>query len=99
MAVLPIRHVAGSNPPRFQLQRPDGRTLPEVEVPSPVSFPVEGRPTSGLVRELAWYLESFLDYPFSPETEHAERVQATLAGWGMAFSFPAALNLCTCQPR
>ena len=56
MAVLPIRHVASSNPPRFQLQRPDGRTLPEVEVPSPVSFPVEGRPTSGLVRELAWYL-------------------------------------------
>jgi hypothetical protein len=31
MAVLPIRHVAGSNPPRFQLQRPDGRTLPEVD--------------------------------------------------------------------
>ena len=82
MAVLPIRHVAGSNPPRFQLQRPDGRTLPEVEVPSPVSFPVEGRPTSGLVRELAWYLESFLDYPFSPETEHAERVQAALSAWG-----------------
>ncbi len=82
MAVLPIRHVAGSNPPRFQLQRPDGRTLPEVELPSPVSFPVEGRPTSGLVRELAWYLESFLDYPFSPETEHAERVQAALAAWG-----------------
>ena len=50
MAVLPIRHVAGSNPPRFQLQRPDGRTLPEVEVPSPVSFPVEGRPTSGAPR-------------------------------------------------
>ena len=82
MAVLPIRHVAGSNPPRFQLQRPDGRTLPEVELPSPVGFPVEGRPTSGLVRELAWYLESFLDYPFSPETEHAERVQAALAAWG-----------------
>ncbi len=82
MAVLPIRHVAGSNPPRFQLQRPDGRTLSEVELPSPVSFPVEGRPTSGLVRELAWYLESFLDYPFSPETEHAERVQAALAAWG-----------------
>lgn len=82
MAVLPIRHVPGSNPPRFQLRRPDGRTLAEVEVPSPVSFPVEGRPTSGLVRELAWYLESFLDYPFSPETEHAERVQAALRAWG-----------------
>ncbi len=53
-------------PAPLQLQRPDGRTLAEVEVPSPVSFLVEGRPTSGLVRELAWYLESFLDYPFSP---------------------------------
>ena len=82
MAVLPIRHVAGSNPPRFQVQRPDGRMLAEAELPSPVSFPVEGRADSNLVRELGWYLETFLDYPFSPETEHAERVQAALRAWG-----------------
>jgi tetratricopeptide (TPR) repeat protein len=56
--------------------------LPEAELPSPVTFTVEGRTNSGLVRELGWYLEEFLDYPFSPETEHADRVQVALRSWG-----------------
>jgi hypothetical protein len=81
MAVLPIRHLPGSNPARFQVQRPDGRTW-EAELPPPGKFPVENRPDSNLVRELGWYLETFLDYPFSPETEHADRVQAALRAWG-----------------
>ena len=34
------------------------------------------------MRELRWYLEDFLDYPFPPETDHAERVQRALRGWG-----------------
>ena len=45
-------------------------------------FPVENRPNSDLMSELQWYLESFLDYPFPPETEHAERVLKSLRDWG-----------------
>jgi hypothetical protein len=32
--------------------------------------------------ELQWYLERFLGYPFPPETDHAERILATLRSWG-----------------
>lgn len=34
------------------------------------------------MRELQWYLETFLDYPFSPETDHADRVLKALREWG-----------------
>jgi len=34
------------------------------------------------MRELQWYLETFLDYPFPPETNHAERVLDSLKRWG-----------------
>ena len=34
------------------------------------------------MRELQWYLETFLDYPFPPETDHAERVLQSLKQWG-----------------
>src|SRR5947209_533106 len=47
-------------------------------------YPVEGRPDSDLMRELRGYLESFLNYPFPPETDHAGRVQAALRRWGEA---------------
>jgi tetratricopeptide (TPR) repeat protein len=82
MPTLLLRHLAGSDPPRFVVQRAGGKETPPAEVPSPVGFPVEGRPKSDLVRELAWYLEAFLEYPFSPETEHADRVLAALRAWG-----------------
>jgi hypothetical protein len=32
--------------------------------------------------ELQWYLEHFLEYPFPPETDHAERILAALRAWG-----------------
>jgi hypothetical protein len=32
--------------------------------------------------ELRWYLESFLDYPFPPQTTRAEAVEASLEAWG-----------------
>jgi tetratricopeptide (TPR) repeat protein len=35
-----------------------------------------------LLRELRWYLETFLDYPFPPETDRAERVLQSLKQWG-----------------
>jgi tetratricopeptide (TPR) repeat protein len=83
MSTLVIQHVGGSQPAEFQVVRlADGRSIGPVGVPSPVGFPVEGRPQSGLMRELRWYLEEFLDYPFPPETDHAARVQDALKTWG-----------------
>ena len=83
MNTLLIRHVESGDPPKFQAICPqDARSTETVAIPSPVGFPVEGRPNSDLMRELRWYLEAFLDYPFPPETEHAERVRDALRQWG-----------------
>ena len=80
---LTIKHVAGSDPASFLVVRQrDSKTSQPISVVSPAGFPVEGRPNSDLMRELQWYLETFLDYPFSPETEHAERVLKALRDWG-----------------
>ena len=43
---------------------------------------MEGRPDSNLSRELRWYLEEFLDYPFDPDTDVAIRVLDSLRQWG-----------------
>ena len=80
---LIVRHLPKSEPSRFQLTRlSDGKSTEPVEVPSPFLFPVDGRSDSNLMHEMRWYLEDFLDYPFPPETEHAERVQEALRKWG-----------------
>ena len=79
---LTIDHIAGSMPPAFRLTRFDNKSLESVEIDSPYEFPVEGRPASNLMRELRWYLESFLDFPFHPETLHAEHVLDSLKAWG-----------------
>jgi hypothetical protein len=85
MSTLRIQHVAGDGEPRFQLLRvKDAKTAASVAIRPPVGFPVEGRPDSDLVRELRWYLEDFLGYPFPPEIEHAARVLAALKQWGRA---------------
>ena len=47
-----------------------------------MAFPWRAAPKSDLLQELRWYLEVFLSYPFSPETEHAERVLTALKSWG-----------------
>jgi tetratricopeptide (TPR) repeat protein len=82
--ILQIRQVPDSDPARFLVQRlSDGKMSREaVEVPSPVGFPVEGWPGVALLPGLKWYLEQFLDYPFDPETTHAELVQRALRRWG-----------------
>jgi tetratricopeptide (TPR) repeat protein len=84
LTVLQIRHLAGSDPPRFQVQRlSDGKTSPATDgVPNPVGFPVEGWPEKLLLPGLRWYLERFLEYPFEPETQHAELVERALKRWG-----------------
>ena len=81
---LVIRHLEDTDPPRFEVERlsADPKRTKPTTVPSPAGFPVEGRPDSDLLQELRWYLEDFLTYPFPPETEHAERVLATLRKWG-----------------
>lgn len=83
METLVIRHVAGSDPAQFEVVRQkDGKSAEPIAARSPFDHPVEGRPNSSLMAELRWYLERFLDYPFSPETDHAERVQDALRAWG-----------------
>jgi hypothetical protein len=70
----------------------DGKAGPVTGgVPNPVGFPVEGRPNTLLLPGLRWYLEEFLDYPFDPETKHAELVQAALRRWGEQ-AFAALFN-------
>jgi tetratricopeptide (TPR) repeat protein len=82
-ARLVIQHVANSDPAAFQVVRlDDAKTAGPICLPAPFGFPVEGRPGSHLMRELRWYLEDFLDYPFPPETDRAERVQRALQQWG-----------------
>src|SRR5947209_20193206 len=89
---LAVEHVEGSTPPAFKLTRlSDGKWLPAVALPSPYDFPVEGRPNSHLMRELRWYLENFLEYPFHPETLHADHVLDALRSWGSQ-SFNAIFN-------
>ena len=87
-SVLAIEHVEGSAPPAFKVTRlPDGKAAAPVAIRSPYEFAVEGHPNSDLMRELRWYLEQFLDYPFPPETAHAEHVVDALKAWGtLAFN-------------
>ncbi|MFN9969912.1 MAG: hypothetical protein ACK58T_08440, partial [Phycisphaerae bacterium] len=83
MVKLIVRHLDDSNPPQFRLVRQnDGKDVGPLMISSPRGFPVEGMPHSELMKELRWYLEVFLDYPFSPFTERAERIQAALRRWG-----------------
>jgi hypothetical protein len=85
MQTIQIRHIEEIQPSLFQVVRlSDGKSTKPSPVSSPVDFPVEGRPKSDLLKELRWYLEDFLEYPFSPETEHAERVLEALRKWGEA---------------
>ena len=81
--VLLVRHLADSDPASFEVSRlADGKRTEPAIAPSPFGFPVQGRPDSDLMRELQWYLETFLDYPFPPEIDHAERVREALHQWG-----------------
>ncbi len=81
--ILVVQHMPTGDSRTFRLSRlTDGKVSEAVSLPSPWEFPVEGRPHSSLMGELQWYLESFLDYPFPPDTERAERVRHALRQWG-----------------
>ena len=75
---LTIRHLGLTDgADRFEVVREgDGKRGGTFTMRSPHTHAVEGRPDSNLMAELQWYLEVFLDYPFAPETDHAERVLA-----------------------
>jgi tetratricopeptide (TPR) repeat protein len=81
-----VQQVLGIQPPSFRVfcQPGDESATEPVSVPSPADTPVASRPNSNLLTELQWYLERFLDYPFYPELEHADRVQHALKVWGEA---------------
>jgi len=82
MSTLTIRHLPGTDPPHFELRDSKGKTTTAAAVTPAAGYPVDGLPQSDLMGELRWYLEEFLDYPFPPETEHADRVVDALEGWG-----------------
>lgn len=69
MNTLVIRHVSDTDPPLFQVAREDHKSAEPVSLTAPFGFPVEGRPESDLMQEMRWYLEDFLEYPFSPNTD------------------------------
>ena len=56
----------------------DGKSADPVSLADPSTTSAPDRPQSGLSTELRWYLERFLEYPFPPETDRAERLQAIL---------------------
>jgi len=84
MHTLIIRHLGSTGDQhRCQVQRlTDGKYAEEAVITAPEALQVDGRPDSNLSLDLRWYLEEFLDYPFPPRTEVAERVQASLKAWG-----------------
>ena len=74
MPTVVIRHIPKSDPPQFQVVcASTNRASQPYTVPTPFGYPVQYRP-DGLMAELQWYLEKFLNYPYHPETERAERV-------------------------
>jgi CHAT domain/NB-ARC domain len=82
-STLIIEHIDSSSPATFRLCRLcDGGSLGSHELVSPHDTAVEDQPNSNLMRELRWYLESFLDYPFAPEIDRADHVLDALKGWG-----------------
>jgi len=84
MSALIIRHLTSEGRKhRFQVQRlSDGKSADPVSLADPSTTSAPDRPQSGLSTELRWYLERFLEYPFPPETDRAERLQAVLNDWG-----------------
>ncbi|WP_263819465.1 tetratricopeptide repeat protein [Salinibacter sp.] len=79
---LTIQHVPESEPPQFRLRREqDGKTTDPVEIPSPYHREV-GEGDRSLMDELRWYLENFLEYPFDPWTDRADRTLDELEAWG-----------------
>jgi tetratricopeptide (TPR) repeat protein len=84
MQQLTIRHAASGEQRLFTVERlrtGGVKVAPPVEVADPERWAIAGS-SAKLLPELAWYLESYLDYPFGPNEERAERVIQALNAWG-----------------
>ena len=89
MRILIIEHVPESNPAAFRVVRCDPAQIsPDVApITAPEQFGADQLPGTDLRRELRWYLERFLEYPFPPNTDRADRTLSVLEAWGThAFS-------------
>ena len=84
MRTLIVQHVPESSPPAFTVVRHDPhQTTPEAaKITPPERLGAEQLPGSDLRRELRWYLEHFLEYPFPPNTDRADRAVNALEAWG-----------------
>lgn len=80
---LVVRHIKTEEEFTFQVENPSNmKTGVPAVIAAPDQLIVEGRQNSNLLQDLRWYLENFLDYPFSPNTDIADRVQEALSNWG-----------------
>lgn len=80
---LVIRNIEGGPGGLFCVVRgSDGKTTSPVAIASPGSTDVGTDGAAKLDSELRWYLEQFLEYPFPPLVERAERVREALRAWG-----------------
>ena len=81
---LIVQHVPDSSPPAFTVARhePVQITPEAATITAPERFGADRLPGTDLRRELRWYLEQFLDYPFPPNTDRADRAVGVLEGWG-----------------
>ena len=87
MHLLNILHVQNE---QFQLQRIQANAgslvtdtaHQSVNIPSPYTLPDKGKVGLSLMQGLQWYLEEFLSYPFSPDTDVAEKTWQGLEEWG-----------------
>jgi hypothetical protein len=73
---LIVQYVPRRKRPAFTVIRCDpSDTAPAAaKITPPEKFGTKKLPGSHLRRELRWYLEQFLDYPFPPNTDRADRV-------------------------
>jgi len=84
LRTLIVQHVPESSPPAFTVARhePPQITPEAANITAPEQFGAERLPGSDLRRELRWCLERFLDYPFPPNTDRADRAVRVLEAWG-----------------
>ena len=84
MGILIIEHVPESDPAAFRVVRCDPPQIsPDVTaITAPERFGADQMPGTDLRRELRWYLERFLEYPFPPNTDRADRAMSVLEAWG-----------------
>nr|CAA6810667.1 MAG: TPR repeat:TPR repeat [uncultured Thiotrichaceae bacterium] len=81
---LQIKHIGyQDDQPQFQvIRQSDMKVSDTIVLPSPTTFPVEGRPEHNLQNDLRWYLEKFLELPLGGYLHTAEQIQSALEHWG-----------------